>query len=199
MNHVRIRRRAAIAAACLLALVLVAMLAGCGGSSGGVQPGTAKQGFAAAQSALSTTAPDAKLLLVQSAAEVTPTAAPVWAFLFGSPKDDKTYVVYIQDSKMISTAEYGTAGLSAEEWAEVPSSDAWTMDSDVAYEKALTASGAKSAPAGYNMGFLTYVPQTETTSTTKPFVWYVSFNAGTSGASTGNIEVDMKTGAATAE
>lgn len=198
MIRARKTRFATVAAAMIL-LALALLVAGCGSKSSGstVEPGpTALGSLPAARSALSTMAPDAKLLVVQSAQAVTPTGTPVWAYLFGSPSNDKTFVVYLTGGQSMGAQEYGTAGLSADEWKNVPGTDGWTVDSDTAYTKALAASGAKGDPAAYMMGLLTY-KSAEDTSTIKPFVWRVIFDPGKSGATTGTIEVDAKTGAAT--
>ena len=188
-----------------LAVALGATVVGCNSSKPpGTTPApvkaapTAKAGLEAATSALSTTAPEAKLLVVQTANSVTPTSPPVWSYLFGSPKDDKTYMVYIKGGKLAEPpTEYGTAGLKKDEWAVVPNTDAWKIDSDVAYKTAQEASGAKSEGA-YTMGFITHVPTSDKTSTTEAFIWYISFDQA-SGASTGTVQVDAKTGAVVAK
>lgn len=179
------------------ALVAVALLSGCGSKAKTPAAGgaTALGNLAVAQSALSTSAPDAKLLVVQTAQAVTSTATPVWAYLFGSPKSDKTYVVYISNGKTMSSAEYGNAGLTADDWAKVPGLDVWKTDSDAAYKSALGVSGAKGDPNAYMMGFVTYKPKTDT-STIEPFTWVVSFDPGKSGATTKTIEVNAETGVA---
>jgi hypothetical protein len=140
-------------------------------------------------------APDAKLLVVQTAQAVTPTATPVWGYLFGSPKTDLTYVVYLSNGQSMGAKEYGKAGLNAAEWAKVPGTDAWKVDSDVALSKALAISGANGNPAAYIMGFVTYKPATDT-STVQPFVWSVQFDPGASGATTKAIDVNATTGVA---
>jgi hypothetical protein len=143
-------------------------------------------------------APDAKLLLLQMADATTPTSTPVWVYLFGSPKSDKTYVVYVDQGNAMPATEYGTAGLSADEWKKVPSEDTWKVDSDEAYDKALEASGAKGDPLAFFMGLQTYVPESiAATATVKPYIWYVSFDPGRSGATTSTIEVNAKTGSTT--
>jgi hypothetical protein len=178
------------------ALVLTgALLAGCGQTTTTTKSGpTALGSLSAARSALSTSAPDAKLLVVETAQAVEPTGTPVWAYVFGSPSTDKIFVVYLANGKSMGSQENGTAGLSAAEWATVPGTDAWKIDSDAAYSKALAFSGAKGTPAAYMMGFITYKAKTDT-STIQPFVWNVQFDPGTSGATTGTIDVDAKTGA----
>ena len=199
MNHVRPGRLATIVVAIALAVVLLSMMTACGKKSSTTATGdTAQGGIPAARSALSTMAPDAKLLLVQLAEPVTTTSTPVWAYLFGSPANDKTFVVYVNKGSAMPATEYGTAGLSADEWKTVPSDDTWKIDSDAAYDKALKASGAKGDPAAYFMGLQTYVPESiAASSTVKPYVWYVSFDPGSSGATTSTIEVNAKTGATT--
>jgi hypothetical protein len=175
-----------------------ALLAGCTQAS---TTTTAKAGatalgnLAKAQSALSTTSPDAKLLVVQTAQPVTTTATPVWGYLFGSPSTDKTYMVYVSNGQSMGAKEYGTTGLSKDEWAKVPGSEAWKVDSDAALAKALPLSGAKGAPAAYVMGLLTYKPKNDT-STVEPFVWNVQFDPGSSGATSKTILVNATTGAA---
>jgi hypothetical protein len=148
-----------------------------------------------AQSELTTTAPDAKLLVVQTAEATVATATPSWVYLFGSPSTGRTYAVYIVEGKSMGAQEYGSAGLTDDEWSHVPDLDAWKVDSDVAYQKALSASGAKGDPAAYIMGLVTYMPAAET-STVEPFVWNVQFDPGNSGATTSTVEVNATTGAA---
>jgi len=196
MIHVQIGRVVKLFTTLVLALGIALVVAGCGGKPADTTPktGTAKAGLLVAKATLSTMAPEAKLLLVQTAARVTPTATPVWGYLFGSPKNDKTYIVYVAGGKAMPASEYGAAGLSASDWSAVPGTDSWKIDSDEAYRKALAANGAKGAPAAYNMGFITYVPPSETTSETKTFLWYVEFEPAASGGTTSTIEVDAKTG-----
>lgn len=195
MTHARIDRIAGTIIVCLLTVALAFALAGCNDKAPDKTPqaGTAREGLEVAQSALTTMAPDAKLLVVQTAEAVTPTATPVWTYLFGSPQTDAIFVVYVTDGKSMGASEYGTAGLSAEEWAEVPELDAWTFDSDDAYDKAYAISGAKSTPAAYYMGFQTYVPDSfEGSMTVEPYTWYVSFDPGASGATTSTIAVSAE-------
>lgn len=194
----RTTRTALMVLAAGMALSALLITTGCGDSkeNGGSTQG-AKAGLAIAESALSTMAPDAKLLVVETAEGVTPTSTPVWAYLFGSPESDKTFVVYVTDGKAMNAAEYGTAGLSDAEWEEVPGTADWKIDADEAYEKALEISGADGEPAAYYMGFQTYVPEAfAASSTVAAFTWYVSFDPGESGASTGTVAVDAKTGEA---
>jgi hypothetical protein len=197
MIGTRIPRPTKIVLTVTLALAL-AVLAGCAGKPPvtAVQGQTAKSALPIARSAMSTMAPDAKLLLVQTAESVTPTATPVWVYLFGSPKSDKTYVVYVDKGKAAGASEYGAAGLTKTEWSSVPGTDSWKIDSDQAYSKAFAASGGSGTPASYDMGFMTFVPKAAG-STVKAFVWVVSFGPGASGMTTGTIQVDANTGAAT--
>lgn len=198
MNRHRHIRLAALVLVALLALTAGA-LSGCGGSKeAAVQSGPSALGsLGAARSALSTMAPDAKLLVVQTAQAATATSTPVWVFLFGSPSNDKTFAVYTQNGQTMAAQEYGTAGLTDEQWGQVPGTGDLKVDSDDAYAKAVAAGGAKGDPAGYMMGLTTYKPA-EDTSTVQPFVWQVQFDPGESGATTGTITVDAKTGAASA-
>ncbi len=184
----------------VLLVVVAITVAGCGskGSSGtSTKTGsTALGSLDKARSSLSTMAPDAKLLVVQTAQSTTPTQTPVWAYLFGSPKSDKIYVVYVTNGQSMGAQEYGTAGLSKTEWGQVPSTDAIKIDSDVALKDGLKAAGAKGDPAAYMMGLMTYKPKTDT-STVSAMTWTMQFDPGSSGASTATINVDAKTGKAT--
>lgn len=191
----RERTRLAVVVAAT-AVLAIALLAGCTSGAGSAKAGpTALGSIEAAKSALSTMAPDAKLLVVQTAQAVEPTGTPMWEFLMGSPKTDKVYAVYVSGGKSLGAQEYGTAGLSTDQWKAVPTLDEWKTDSDAAYKAALAVSGAKGDPAAYLMGFLTYKPSTDT-STIEPFVWNVVLDPGTSGATTSTILVDAKTGKA---
>jgi hypothetical protein len=198
MNPVPTVRPARVLVAFALACAGLAVLAGCSNTSTAATPkaGTARAGLPIAQSALSTMAPDAKLLLVQTTTSVTPTTTPVWGYLFGSAGSDKTYVVYVTGGKAMPAAEYGTAGLEATEWASVPGTEGWKIDSDAAYEKAVAASGMNAKPAAYVMGMITYVPAADATATTRTFTWYVSLDAGDGSGTATTVEVDAKTGAA---
>ena len=183
--------------ALIVALALAAMLAGCGSKDEPeeAEGPTALGGLSFARSALSTAAPDAKLLVLQTAQAVEPTGTPVWAYLFGSPESDKTFVVYVSEGKLMGMQEYGTAGLNEDQWSEVQDTDAVKVDSDEAYDKALEASGATGDPRGYMMGFVTFTPPGDTTGL-KPLVWSIQFDPGESGATTSTISVDAKTGKA---
>jgi hypothetical protein len=190
-------------ASAALALMLVVGLAGCSGSKSSstetpptVTGSTAKGSLPAAQSALSTMAPDAKLLLVTTAGIVT-TAPPVWQYLFGSPKSGKTYSVNMMGGNALPQ-EYGSAGLTPDEWAAVPGLDKWKIDSDVAVQKArsvYTAAGGDDS--AYILGMVTYVPKSATKTTSKALVWSVSFDPSKRGkAPTPTVEVNAETGVA---
>jgi hypothetical protein len=183
----------------VVALTVLLLVSGCGSKSSGTTTGktgsTALGSLPVARSALSTMAPDAKLLVVQMAQGATPTETPVWAYLFGSPSSDKIFAVYTTGGKVMQAQESGTGGLTADQWKDVPGTEDWKVDSDEAYKKAVAVSGASGDPAGYFMGMLIY-KSPEDTSTVKPFVWQVFLDAGTSGATTSTIEVDAKTGSA---
>jgi hypothetical protein len=199
-------RLTGIALAAAFVLATTVLLVGCAGTSStstttttttasATSTSTALAGLSAAQASLLTTAPDAKLLVVQTAQAVTTTGTPVWAYLFGSPSSDKTYVVYVANGASMGAQLYGTAGLTTSEWSKVPTTTTWKIDSDAAYTKALAVSGASGTPTAYMMGFMTYKPASDT-STIDPFVWSVEFEAGSSGATTSAINVNMNTGAA---
>ncbi len=174
MLSARSSRLFGVALVLAAAVGLGALLAGCTTPTptGGT---TAKANLPVAQATLTTTAPDAKLLVVQTIGVASATSTPSWGYLFGSPKTNKLYVVAVQNGKT-STQEYGTAKLSAQEWAAVPGTvDKWQVDSDVAHQKAAEKYGAQGATSPYIMGFVTYIPKTST-STAEPYVWSVTFD-----------------------
>lgn len=202
MNHLSTARLSRAALVLLLALAVAGVMTGCNKKDADAPTGakTAKGSVAVAQSALSTTAPDAKLLLVQTANVVTATSTPVWQYLFGSPKDGSIFAVTVADGKVVSTQPYGSAGMDAVEWDAVPSADEWKTDSDAAYKSALAFNKENNDKMPWAMGFVTYVPKSAQTSTTiDAFVWSVSFDPmGTLGAPPAAINVDAKTGVASA-
>jgi hypothetical protein len=157
---------------------------------------TAKEALPLAVSALSTTMPDAKLLLVAAGQVVTPSTPPVWQYLFGSPKSGTTYAVIVENGKA-TTMKYGTANLAAAEWAAIPTTYAWKIDSDKAVAQAMTVyPGAKKSTA-YILGFVTYIPKSDTKVRTPAMTWSVSFDPATKGKSaTSTVDVSAVTGAA---
>ncbi len=185
----------AVAAVSVLFLLVATGLTGCGEKAEEpVSTDTARANYAVAESAVTSLAPDAKLLVVQTAQSASTTSTPVWSYLFGSPETDKTYLVIAAKGQTLGTSEYGTGGLTEQEWDEVPSDfKTWKIDSDAALKKAIEASGAKGDPRAYVMGFQTYIPSTST-SGSKAFRWYVALDPGDSGATTSTIGVDAKTG-----
>lgn len=194
--HHRPHVRLALALGVVFAAVFsLALITGCSSpaKSGTANATTVLGNLPVARSALSTAAPDARLLVAQTASSATPTDTPVWAYLFGSPSTDDIYLVYASGGTVMSWQKYGTAGLSAEQWAEVPEKVTWTVDSDDAYKKALEVSGAEGDPNAYMMGILAY-KTAEDTSAVEPGVWNVWYDPGTSGATTSLILVDAKTG-----
>jgi hypothetical protein len=190
-----------LTALALGSLLFVGILAGCGTSGStttGTSPAdtqTAKKALAVAMSTLATTAPDGKLLVGQSGGAITATSTPTWSFLIGSPKSDKIYAVMVVNGKG-QWQEYGSAGLSKTEWAAVPSTDAWKIDSNVAHANAI-ALHTDAKNASYILGFVTYVPKSAGATKTQAMKWFVSFDPASQGkASTSTVDVDMSTGAA---
>jgi len=196
-----------LAVVAALALGLTIGLAGCGGSktatttptpASTVATGTmtAKQALPLAVSALATTAPNAKLLLVAAGGAITPTVPPVWQYLFGDPKTGTTYVAIVQKGKATSL-KYGSTKLSQAEWNAVPALDAWKIDSDAAVAKALTVYPEGTAKTAYILGFVTYIPKAEKTVLTPPMVWSVSFDpTSRTKSATSTINVNAVTGVA---
>lgn len=198
MIRARTRRSAVVILAFGFGLLLAFGLAGCGSKSANSTTSThptgatAKDDLPLAVSALATIAPDAKLLVVQTGNVVTATSTPVWSYLFGSPKSGKTYLVEVKDKKPSPVVQYGTAGLKTNEWALIPPTSDWKTDSNTAYATAVKAAQVFGDTA-YTMGFLTHIPASDTSSTTKPMVWYVSFDPASNPA-TRTVMVDIKTG-----
>lgn len=195
MTGSRSSRIVRIVLAVALVAALGAVLAGCKSTS--KTPSgklTAKQALPVAMSALSTSAPDGKMLIVQTADPINTTSTPVWDFLIGSPKSDKIYAVVVKDGKA-TASEYGTAKLSADEWKAVPGSDVWKIDSDEAYTKAIKAYPDGKPDTLYLMGFVAYVPKASSASTVKAMTWNVSFDPSTmSKATTSSVNVNATTG-----
>jgi hypothetical protein len=193
-----------------LAIVLaIGALAGCGPSKPAestttktpVAPAaptvvlTAKQAYAIAISSLTSSMPDGKLLVAQVATPVTATSTPVWEFLIGSPKTDKIVAIMVPNGQ-VQAQPYGTANLKAAEWASIPTTATWKIDSDTAVAKALVVHpGGKSA--GYFLGFVTYVPKAKVTADSKTMEWIISFDPKAQGkAPTSTVHVNLNTGVA---
>jgi len=201
MKNARLIRLLELAAVFAIAIMVVAALGGCkkSESTTTTAPGalTAKSALPLAMSAVETSAPDAKLLLVQSRDVINTTSTPVWQFLIGSPKTDTIYAVTVESGEA-NAQVYGTADLSAEEWAAVPSADEWKIDSDEAHTAALKALNDGTEETAYLMGFVTYVPKSNTSTNVKPMFWNISFNPDEiTKAETNTVEVNVTSGEAT--
>ena len=200
--------RLAVVAALVFGLAIG--LAGCGGSkNSSTSPATpaapvasttaptAKQQLSLAQAALETSVPDAKLLLVAAGSAITPTAPADWQYLFGSPKTGVTWAVLMQNGKA-TAMRYGTAQLSAKQWAQVPSTDQWKIDSDVAHTAALSIYPGAKPESPYIIGFVTYIPPTAKSVQTPAMTWSISFQPDTRGSSpSSTVNVSAVTGKAT--
>ncbi len=198
MPSTRTSRPLGVALLVAIAIAVAALAAGCVPASAPTGGVTAKDNLALAQSAMTTVAPDAKLLVVQTVGVVeTTTQTPAWGYLFGSPKTNKLYVVAVQNGKA-SQQEYGTAKLTATDWAAVPTTDKWTVDSNTAHDSAAKKAGGTAATDPYIMGMVTYVPKTST-STAQPFVWSITFDPEKGGDTTKRTyDVNANTGAVSA-
>jgi hypothetical protein len=196
MTRTSLSRLAAVLLSVAMTVLLLMALVGCGGQAP-TAAGTAKSSLALAQSRIATTAPDAKLLLVQTGNVVSATSTPVWTYLFGSPKTNTIYAVMIQNGTASGPMPYGNADLPAAEWAAIPTTtDAWKIDSDAAVAKAFAAAGSQGKSIPYAMGLVTYVPK-NTTATIEPFVWSVVLNPqANGGAVPKTINVNATTGEA---
>ena len=176
----------------ILALSAV-LLSACGKKSAAAP--TAMDNYPVARAAALKSAPDAKLLLVQTFEATAPTSTPVWYYLFGSPSTQKSYGVVASQGRLMSAEEVAREDFRSSEWSAVPSTDSWKIDSDAAYAKALDLGVADRSPGPYTMGFETYKPQADT-STVEPFTWRVTFYQGTNAQTTGTVDVDAATGSA---
>ena len=173
-------------------LALSAMLLSACGKKSTPAP-TAMDNYPAARGAALKSAPDAKLLLVQTFEATTPTASPVWYYLFGSPSTQKSYAVVASQGRVMSAEEAARADFPSSEWSALPSTDAWKIDSDAAYAKALDLSGTGRSPGPYTMGFETYKPKADT-STVEPFTWRVTFYQESNVQTTSTVDVNATTG-----
>lgn len=198
MNHLSTARVTRGALVLALALALSVALLGCNKTAEKATGGkTAMDNVEVAKSSLSTTAPDAKLLLVQTANVVTATSTPVWQYLFGSPKDGTIVAVTVENGKVTATQPYGSAGMDEAEWKLVPDSADWKIDSDKAFAAALKTDKKATDKTPWAMGFVTYIPKSAASSTTiDPFVWSVSLDP--QGTAPSTVDVNAKTGDAKA-
>lgn len=197
MNHLTTARVTRVALVLALALSLSMALVGCNKSADKTTSSgnSAMDNVAVAKSSLSTTAPDAKLLLVQTANVINATSTPVWQYLFGSSKDGTIVAVTVEKGKVTSTQPFGSAGMDAAEWKLVPDSTDWKIDSDDALAAALKVDTKATANTPWAMGFVTYIPKSAVASTTiEPFVWSVSLDPQSAAPST--VNVNAKTGEA---
>ena len=197
MNRTSPSRFTRMALVLLVVMAFAAVLTGCNNKSADTKSegNTAMDNVKVAQSSLSTTAPDSKLLLVQTANVVAATSTPVWQYLFGSPKDGSIYAVTVQNGKVMNTQPYGTAGMKDAEWDKVPDASEWKIDSDEALANAMKINKDNTETTPWAMGFVTYVPKSAATSATiKPLMWSVAFDPQGSGSNT--VDVDAKTGKA---
>jgi hypothetical protein len=153
---------------------------------------TARHAYEIARSALSTIAPDGRMLIAETVWPVSATSTPIWQFLIGSPKTGTTYAAVVNQGQGFYQ-KYSEKALPANEWAAVPLDSAWKVDSDAALTAALGAFPAgKGAP--YTERLVTYVPKSAK-APAKPMTWAVAFQPQ-EGATT-TVEVDVSTGAAT--
>lgn len=177
-----------VAAAFVYSALLVA---GCK-SPAPVSPDTALGSASVAKSVLSTVAPDARLLVMQTARTVEPSGTPEWSFLFGSPAADSIYLVRVKGGQSLGYVNYGPGGIKLSEYANVPDVAECKVDSDEAYQAALEASNAEATPHPYMMAIQFYVPSSQPNSdTVKPMVWYVDLDTPSGPV---QIHVDAKTG-----
>lgn len=164
------------------------------------QPVTAKKALDTARAAAKEKASDAKLLVVQTAQPAKPGEAPMWGYVFGSPSQNKTYMIYIHQGKAMPSEKTGEAGLTKEQWAKIPGDDAWPIDSDKAYEAALRASGSQWDPDEYSMALQTIVKKPDPGAAFgEALKWYVTFDFGAAMETTAPIAVDAKTGEVTSK
>lgn len=191
----RVRGLAKIALVVAFVLILAAAAAGCRKSTAAKD--TALGTLSVAQSSLSTMAPDAKLLVVQTANVASTTSTPVWAYLYGSPKTDVTYIVFVQKGEA-TAYEYGQASLTATQWAAVPDTKEIKIDSDKAHDLAAAKLSSADKNAPWVMGLVTYLPSGQE-SGVQAMSWSVTFNPdATSESDIKVFAVDARTGEVTA-
>lgn len=171
-----------------------ALLPGCAKTATVKAGPTARGNLSVAQSALSTTAPDAELMSVRTYQPTAPAEAPAWIFLFGSPSMNSLFRVYVTNGHLVFVQNAGGVGLASSAWAAVPGTDAWKIDSDAAYTKAAAASKAAGSPSSYTMGFET-IKSSMDASAARPFVWRVTLYAGATNTTMSTVDVNATTGA----
>lgn len=190
------------AALLLFAAASLAFAASCGiNESDGGQAAdvklTALENLEVAESAATSASPDAKLLLVQAPSVGTTGAYPLWVYTFGSPSDNQLYKVNVLNGEITDSSPRGDSPLEDDEWASVPDTAPWEIDSDEAYEAALAVADLEGDATQYSMLLETYVPRSATDSKVTAFVWYVFFNPGDDGEPEAIVAVDARTGEAT--
>lgn len=183
----------------ILALSTIALLFAVAACSGEAEEpiDTASSNLSTAESALTTMAPDARLLVVGG--DVTPASGttPVWTYLFGAPDTGQMYSVSISNGNSMGATDIGVSPLAEDEWDAVPANGSWTLDSDEALEKALEFAGLEEAPSTYSMLLNSYVPEASVSERpAEAMVWYVSFGADESGEAGRVVAIDATTGEA---
>jgi hypothetical protein len=179
-----------------VALALAAaLLPGCATTLPVKMGPTALENLSVARSALSTTAPDAKLMSVRTYQPTAAAEPPAWIFLFGSPAMNTLFRVYVTNGKLVFVQNAGGVGLASSAWASVPGTDVWTVDSDAAYARAVAASKAGGTPASYVMGFET-IKSSMDASAPQPYVWRVTLYSGATNTTMSTVDVNATTGAA---
>jgi hypothetical protein len=169
-------------------------------SAFGTSADTAQGHYDAAEKAMKAVAPDAVFVSVQTGAPVT-NPSPVWIYLFASKKKDKAYAVTVTKGEPGKPLALATESFRASEWAKVPTTTAeWKVDSDVALKRASAAFTKRldmAPPKRFQMGMSVFVAQDEGTSTPKPYVWAIAYEADEGAAVPGvrQIQVNAKTGA----
>jgi hypothetical protein len=169
-------------------------------SAFGTDADTAQGHYAAAEMAMRAVAPDAVFVSVQTGAPVT-NPSPVWVYLFASKKRNKAYAVTVAKGKPSKPLALATESFRANEWAKVPTTTAdWKVDSDVALKQASAAFTKRlemAPPKRFQMGMSVFVAEDEGTSTPKPYVWAIAYEAdeGLGVPAVRQIRVNAKTGA----
>lgn len=167
----------------------------------GTGANTAQGHFAAAEKAMKAVAPDAVFISVQTGVAVT-SPSPMWMYIFASKQKNKGYSVAVTEGTPGKPSELPGESLRKNEWAKVPATTAdWKIDSDVALTKATAAYKERmesDPPKRASMGMAVFLAEEEGKPTTslKPFVWVITYEADEGAATPGvsQILVDAKTG-----